>query len=108
MAEEDTIQRLINKETETDNIENETITKENVEAPKKFKGETDESNNVVAKSTFTSGDVEKLATGNMGINNENGTFLSTYMSIGVFVYVNLNLPITHTTSRVLNMAHAWF
>lgn len=79
MAEEDTIQRLINKETETDNIENETITKENVEAPKKFKGETDESNNVVAKSTFTSGDVEKLATGNMGINNENGTFLSTYI-----------------------------
>ncbi|KAL2594638.1 hypothetical protein AAZV13_12G200300 [Glycine max] len=73
VAEEDTIQRLINKETETDNIENETITKENVEAPKKFKGETDESNNVVAKSTFTSGDVEKLATGNMGINNENVT-----------------------------------
>ncbi|KAG5120398.1 hypothetical protein JHK82_034818 [Glycine max] len=72
VAEEDTIQRLINKATETDNIENETITKENVEAPKEFKGETDESNNVVAKSTFTSGDVEKLATGNMDINNENG------------------------------------
>ncbi|KAL2986803.1 hypothetical protein AAZX31_12G227000 [Glycine max] len=73
VAEEDTIQRLINKATETDNIENETITKENVEAPKEFKGETDESNNVVAKSTFTSGDVEKLATGNMDINNENVT-----------------------------------
>ncbi|KAL5132606.1 Protein DETOXIFICATION 42 [Glycine soja] len=51
VAEEDTIQRLINKATETDNIENETITKENVEAPKEFKGETDESNNVVAKIT---------------------------------------------------------
>lgn len=81
MAEEDTIQRLINKATETDNIENETITKENVEAPKEFKGETDESNNVVAKSTFTSGDVEKLATGNMDINNENGTF-----SLYIYVY----------------------